>query len=487
MQQNGRAKWKILVPAALVILALISVWSFYRKTARNVRSSAYALLEESSNACAVSVRATLDGRFAMLETLAEFYADPMHADDDGEVMAFAHATLENGGFTLVGVADGGGTAKTTGGGELAITNRRYFMSAMRGERSAEFIETARDGGDWRIVLSVPASYAGRVRGVVIGSFTEHAITDLVELNSYEGQAYAYIVDDFGNCVVSADDAPLAAGENVFETLSEDASAGIANDIALRRSGTFSANYNGRQLVTYTPLGMLNWYLFVGVEENAAMASYSALTRLGADLSTQLVLIAGGVCLYIIFLRRAERLSQLKKLRDEADTDALTGLLNRAAFQQRVEEYLLRENGAQAAFLLIDIDHFKAVNDTYGHAAGDEALIAFSSALKKTLRETDLVGRFGGDEFAVLMYGPITKNTARGRAERLIAAFRNIKTGQVSSLPASIGVALTEKDLMRFDTVYHRADTALYRAKNSGRDTVCLYGEAPEEAEEQHSV
>jgi len=172
---------------------------------------------------------------------------------------------------------------------------------------------------------------------------------------------------------------------------------------------------------------------------------------------------------------------LADLRHRSRHDGLTGLLNR----RTMEETLLaqvqrsRRTGEPFTVLMLDLDHFKAINDRHGHAAGDRALKHTASALKAELREVDALGRFGGEEFLVLMPGA-TADAARPVAERLRTALLTDAPrmdGTTLFLSASIGVAQWRGPSEEPSRLLMRADAALYRAKTRGRD--CVVVEAAE--------
>ncbi len=172
------------------------------------------------------------------------------------------------------------------------------------------------------------------------------------------------------------------------------------------------------------------------------------------------------------------------LRDLADHDALTGLLNRRSF----EEHLAREvaiagrYGAEGAMIMIDIDGLKDVNDTLGHASGDELIRSVGEVVVGRMRKTDVVARVGGDEFSVLM--PHTSaETACEVAEELLGTIRDhgvVLGAQRLRLSASVGVVRFGTEGVESEDVMVAADLALYEAKDGGRDQVALYVPKPEE-------
>ncbi len=170
-------------------------------------------------------------------------------------------------------------------------------------------------------------------------------------------------------------------------------------------------------------------------------------------------------------------------------DALTGLLSRRAFFDEANTLLTlaQRHSEPAAVYVIDIDFFKRVNDVFGHAAGDAVLAELSAVLQNTARQTDVVGRLGGEEFAIIAYG----SGERGHyilAERIRRAVQKMKVlwqGRQIDITVSIGVATTaEGDDMA--TIMARADRALYTAKRTGRNRTCC-ADAVGEAEPEDSV
>jgi diguanylate cyclase (GGDEF)-like protein len=170
----------------------------------------------------------------------------------------------------------------------------------------------------------------------------------------------------------------------------------------------------------------------------------------------------------------------QQLRAAARTDAKTGLLNAATWQREADieiSRVVRTRGS-LALLLVDIDHFKRVNDTHGHLVGDQVLAALAGAFRQQVRDSDVVGRFGGEEFVVLLPGADAAE-ASNVAERLreqVDASPVILAGGEVRVTVSIGVAVLGADGDDIPGLLARADVALYRAKESGRNQVRLFGE-----------
>jgi len=164
---------------------------------------------------------------------------------------------------------------------------------------------------------------------------------------------------------------------------------------------------------------------------------------------------------------AERDAAEERLRHIADHDALTGLYNRRRFEQELDRHIVhgRRYGVDGALLVIDLDHFKQVNDGHGHRAGDRVLAAVAGVLRARLRESDILARFGGDEFAVLMpHGGAAE--AAELANLMVTAILEVST-PVGPIDASVGYALFEDATTSSDELLSRADDAMYADKGEG--------------------
>lgn len=204
------------------------------------------------------------------------------------------------------------------------------------------------------------------------------------------------------------------------------------------------------------------------------ASIIAIT--GVSLSLTLALLAW----FMVTARaRALRLAagMTAELRHMAQHDPLTSLPNRALFSDRLQNELARakRHGDHFAMIFLDLDHFKPINDTYGHAVGDLLLKQVALRLQETVRASDTVGRIGGDEFVVLMPALAEGDAARGLAEKLrqVIGQPYVVDGRRLDISCSLGVAVYPDDGDDDLALTKSADEAMYRAKASGRDKVEL--------------
>lgn len=186
----------------------------------------------------------------------------------------------------------------------------------------------------------------------------------------------------------------------------------------------------------------------------------------------------GVALVVLVLERRNELL-MARLAGEARTDPLTGLLNRRGFDEHATRELahLGRDGRSIALVTFDIDHFKLINDQWGHVVGDRVLVHVARVLTRESRVIDVAARLGGEEFAVLMPGG-DQAGAEAFAERVRRALAATECSDVPEVRVSAGIAASVAPL-DVQTMLERVDRALYAAKRGGRDRTVAFGDGPD--------
>lgn len=179
---------------------------------------------------------------------------------------------------------------------------------------------------------------------------------------------------------------------------------------------------------------------------------------------------------------------LKGLLEKANSDPLTGLMNRRGFEEKYLTEMKRINrcgGLLPSLALLDLDHFKMINDTYGHASGDEVLQVFAETIKKMLRATDSICRWGGEEFAILLPETDVEQTIYllERLRENVGRLTFKKSGAEFSVTVSSGFSRPLSETSALETVLGHADVALYEAKKAGRNRVEFFDHSGKEAPE----
>jgi diguanylate cyclase (GGDEF)-like protein len=221
-------------------------------------------------------------------------------------------------------------------------------------------------------------------------------------------------------------------------------------------------------------------------EDERLGFYSLEFRVAAQTVLTIVVLSGLLWWSAHSLNKIDEQRELAKkaehdLRILSDLDPLTGLLNRRSFRRRLEDAWTRRAGHEEplGFIMLDIDYFKSVNDTYGHSAGDAVIRTVAELLVEQCRPTDLVCRYGGEEFCILAAQTSMVGAAK-LAERIRSAFAETQIqvrGTLLSVSSSFGVTDRLGDLDTVDEMIERADQALHAAKQSGRNRVISFAAA----------
>ena len=224
----------------------------------------------------------------------------------------------------------------------------------------------------------------------------------------------------------------------------------------------------------TVVGVFEVYL----DQTADKALYERTFLLTESIIAITVLLAGGFPGFIVYRKMmAHRAAEAEAL-FLAEHDSLTGIPNRKRLGEAAKAALAwtRRNQSYVAAVLIDLDRFKEINDSFGHAAGDDVLRTLAIRLNSAIRDEDMAARLGGDEFVILQVGMAQPTGASALADRLMKILSepyDVGDSQVMC-GASIGIAIAPTDAQEWDALLSSADTALYKAKAEGRNAVCFF-------------
>lgn len=457
---------------AVAAVGLAIVWTAFLTSTQGERDRAAALQGERLLRSSAAVSNALgyligDSRLA-LELLVRHIADAAHEDPlRSSQFASLVQTIRNRSLDtpdLRGVR-GDGALVLFGAPALSppefITDREFFSKQVPYPGVGFLIDAPRldpETGTWNLVLSQPVPpHQGELAVVFVAlasSRLDERIDPLVDTKVETVSLY----QDDGSLLYRfppTTDPSLVSGLPVIREIR-----------SVRR---LSGLLQGPELAAYQRVEKTNAWVVVT----------RPLAARGADwdrwffgqlfwVSALTLVILGATALLLALLGRLETIRRAQE--NLARVDPLTGLLNRRAFLERCEQEQNRElrNRGALGLVLLDLDHFKSINDRFGHQEGDRALKAFAEVLVGTVRNSDTLARIGGEEFAVLLPAKEAEAVFE-TAERLRAAVETIALPE-GYLTTSLGVALWNRE-ESFDAWYQRADTALYRAKTGGRNRV----------------
>ena len=255
---------------------------------------------------------------------------------------------------------------------------------------------------------------------------------------------------------------------------------LPNDIKSRVEGQNSASVmDDDYLVSVNSCG--DWYVICSVPTGIILGEKNEITRYiyitGAIAALAAVLV--GFYLSYLIVRPVKRI--VSNLDDKARIDLLTGILNKLTFEEYAENIISGSlENEKRALIILDIDDFKNVNDTLGHAAGDRVLKNMGSILHESFSDNDYLGRIGGDEFCVLVNARMSENEGfkehiAALCDSLCKALREGLSGDEGmEVSASVGVSLFPENGKSFGELYSACDKALYTAKESGKNRYCIY-------------
>ena len=242
------------------------------------------------------------------------------------------------------------------------------------------------------------------------------------------------------------------------------------------------NYQNEKRVIYeVPVNVSDMYVVMGVNQSFVNRRTSSLTR-RANLILQIlmlvVVVYAGIMTFSVSSNKVKVSRNKMELEEKADTDLLTGLYNKLATERKIKDYMADHPDTPGMMVLLDLDNFKKINDTKGHAFGDEVLRTLGMRLSPLFRSTDIVGRIGGDEFMVFIKGISDAEDVMKQSGKIVKFFRDFQVGDYVkySATASIGVGLYPKEGTTFEELYKAADKALYISKNNGKNQVAFMDE-----------
>ncbi len=398
------------------------------------------------------------------------------------------------------IVDEVGSGINNSGNLVKLGGLPYFYHAKNGDH---WFYTDDDG----ITGKAAAIYTAKVDNgsadddsetYILAYYDVKEIFKLVKIESYSSVAFFAMLDENYEIISSQgeNEAYLSAG-NIKDVISHNATN--ENKQALKNMGIdFKNKQAGAQVVTinndvrslcYAPIDVGNFYFMIGVEHDYVLDRGHEYYEEATNMLLAMIIAIGVFFILVVIINFITKLvdkKQKSELQLKADTDLLTGLTNKAATIRLIKEYMsLNPNGTGVLFV-IDIDNFKKINDTMGHAFGDEVLKELGHQLRSMFRAMDVVGRFGGDEFMVFMTDVKDPAAIKRNGDRLRDFFRNFKAGEYVkySVTASIGAAVFSEDGKDFESLFRTADKAVYVVKKRGKNDVAFYSDVKEEAETQ---
>ncbi|MBO6016344.1 MAG: GGDEF domain-containing protein, partial [Lachnospiraceae bacterium] len=319
---------------------------------------------------------------------------------------------------------------------------------------------------------------------VLAYFRPQDLMKYGDIHDYDGSVWSAVVAPDGKTLFMRSFRNLNYGSNLLETmkksLDEKQRNRLSNDIRYGKINSCQTTLgNVQTLVVLTPMGINNWYFAMGISADYVDKMLAVEMRAAKRMIAAIILLASSFGIFVIayyYINRNTFQSTRADLQNKADTDLLTELNNKMATERKIKEYIEDFTGVQGLLFIFDIDNFKKINDTRGHAFGDEVLREIGMRLRTEFRSSDIMGRVGGDEFILFLKNIQNEDIIRKEAGRMAHIFRDLCVGQYTkySVTASIGCALYPGDADNFEDLYKAADKGLYSAKHRGKNQLVFY-------------
>lgn len=384
---------------------------------------------------------------------------------------------------------------TLGNQYEAITELPGYEEAFKGNGTVtKFITNAR--GERVMLVFTPISTKIELKGYVLMEYKPNVMDKLLKAVKFSPQnTYALISSDGDVVEMSVAGASVfTVGENVLDSndlvFTEGTKTVFRQTVQVQRNDTFGIKKgNDTEYVFVSPIADYQAVVAVCVDEPLLNNS---LTRASKTIHNMLVTVSIIVIaflalfIFMVLFNRAKHNMESEDLQNKADTDQLTDLYNKMATERLIKEYLSGDGSDKVSMLfLLDIDNFKKINDTMGHAFGDEVLMNLGHQIRAWFRVNDVVGRIGGDEFMVFIKDVKDENVIKREGSRIMQFFEGFQVGDYTkySPTASIGGAMFPTDAKDFESLYKAADKAVYKAKKEGKNRVAFYGDLNKQEQE----
>ena len=487
MKKNRFELKHYVAATSIFILAVIAgILIFFGCVQRAVQVNSQNILMTNVQRQNEHLRTILDINYQYLDEIASAMgkSETLFSAENKERLV---AIYEKTDLDRAALIDKDGNAYYDNGVTKNVSHRRYFKEAISGQQTISDPLDSSVDHEVRVVLGVPVYQNDEVIGVLGGSCNVTALSHMLFDDLFGGAGNSLLVTSDGEIIAfdsgSASGTEITYGTNLFKYYGEKNLRGkrtlqdVQGDFKTGESGLVKLSLSERkeedQYLAYMPLGYNDWMICYSVPVKSAQQAYDFISSYEIIFMGSFCILVLILILYIIVRNNREKAELLRS----AQKDSLTGVYNKENTQKVIDD-ILQERGKEGfhGFLILDMDHFKEVNDIYGHVMGDKVLKMLGGFLKEQFREQDVVGRIGGDEFVILLYNIGSRKNMESRVKNLQEKIREIHMEGMEkhTFTLSAGIAFAPQDGDTFMELYQKADLALYQVKRSGRNGYRIY-------------
>ncbi|MCM1209988.1 MAG: sensor domain-containing diguanylate cyclase [Blautia sp.] len=403
--------------------------------------------------------------------------------DSARAADLAQVALKYSGAYYVCTCDANGNGIDNTGKKISVPAEH--LETVQEAQEVNYLYTANDEmeGEGAVIAVIPIGEE-EVSDHLLLFYSLDNFESIIKKGDFAVWNIVTLIDEMGNIIfTSGEEKAWAVGDNLFDTLK----AKNSNAITKMKRGITSGSSSlvtvqmgdAENALVYVPVETNDWTLVVGVTQAYIDRLVVQQYKSFQDMLYQMLLIIILFLCIIIGINIVGKLygaRKQKQLEVKADTDLLTGLNNKLATERKIKEYIAHNPGTQSMMFILDIDNFKKINDTMGHAFGDVVLRTLGHTIGALFRSTDIIGRAGGDEFILFIKDIQSPDIVRKEARKVEEFFKDFKAGEYTkySATASIGVAIYPQEGADFESIYKAADQALYKAKKRGKNQLAFY-------------
>jgi len=483
-------KDKIFIAITAVVMILLTIGFFFVSGVRGIlTTSTQTSLQKISEQGANAVQTTLLSNLDALEALSEQSALIEQTDNAAKIKILeTEASRKN--FLRVAYADKFGNAVTSSGQTVSVIERDYFKKALAGQSNVSSVLTDMiDQKNRIIVYSVPVIRNAKVIGALLAVISVDDSFNIIDNVAAGSENSIYIFSNSGTVISKG-----PHQENIEDFFSYISPGSNKQDVAqvqqnfnqkLSGKGAYTVNKVDK-LMGYSYIkGTDGWMFTVVAEKDKIMAQSNQILFMSSFLIFLLIVEFLITSMYFFKLKKGSYESKVRRdaeIKHFTYTDILTKLPNRSGIKKETAQWLerCRASAQNGGALFLDVDNFQSVNNTFGHTIGDRFLTQVALRLTKVKGENNIIGRIGGDEFALLVSDVNTADELEECANQTLSLFQEpfLISGNVIQLTVSIGIILfdykQEKHENEFDELINRGESILGEAKRLSKGSYALY-------------
>jgi len=490
--KNSAATW-ILIDAVFVVVIIVLLVLFLMGSHKRAVNQAQSRVETYVNVWSETLSRGASGALSFGKSVKEYTDLTGKKGTDKDTISYIKSYVDYSDISHVLVCNGNSVISDENGNIYPD----YDLGFSKKSSEVEYVYL--ENGPFGETYDYLAVYYPLGDGDYLLIYTSlNTIGNSFSYSDFDSTAFLGIIGLNGETVCSFDkykdnDSVYLSSANMFNTIEYSAKKKTEYDTfkaKVRRGsvGLVQTDYSGdnRTIAAVNiSVGNNNWSLVYGVRQETIDRLVESYVEDSVFAVIKLAIVIVAFSIFVVatvIINTVKNNEHGRELEDKADTDLLTDLYNKAATERKIQEYLESNPNSRGLMFILDIDNFKKINDTMGHAFGDTLLKTLGKEIKAEFRVSDIIGRTGGDEFMVFLKNVNDDVIVEREANRITRFFHNFKAGGdyvKYSATASIGAAIFPDDAKTFKELYVAADTALYKAKKRGKNQLVFFNEGNE--------